>query len=77
MDWDCNLDQQSVCYPKYNFKRFDLQFKEQSASSGFNFRHTNKFKINDTDYRILYKAYGLRFYIKVTGTAGNLEFLKF
>jgi hypothetical protein len=50
--------------------RFDLQFKEKSASSGFNFRFSNKFKINNTDYRVLYKAFGLRFIISVSGTAG-------
>lgn len=31
--------------------------------------------MNDTDYRILYKAFGIRIYIKVTGTAGKFDII--
>ena len=33
-------------------------------------RFANKFKINDTEYRMLYKAYGLRLIVTVSGQAG-------
>lgn len=75
INWDCNLDFRSICYPKYSFKRFDLKFKEASASSGFNFRYSNKFRVNGTDHRIMYKAYGLRFYINVFGKAGKFDII--
>ncbi len=31
--------------------------------------------MNNTDYRVLYKAYGLRFIINVSGTAGKFSLI--
>ncbi len=73
--WNCDYDFNDGCLPEYSFSRFDLPFKETSTSSGFNFRFANKFRINNTDYRVLYKAYGLRFIINVSGTAGRFALI--
>lgn len=37
------------------------------------FRFSNRFRVNNTDYRVLYKAFGLRFIISVSGTAGKFD----
>lgn len=58
--------------PKYSFSRFDLPYKETKTANGFNFRFANKYKINQTEYRMLYKAYGLRLIVTVSGLAGKL-----
>lgn len=39
----------------------------------WNTRFANKFVINGTQYRVLYKAFGLRFIINVSGTAGRFD----
>lgn len=44
---------------------------------GFNFRFSNKYIINGTEHRNLYKAYGLRFIIDVGGRAGRFSILPF
>lgn len=36
-------------------------------------RFANKFRVNGVEYRILYKAFGLRFIINVSGTAGKFN----
>jgi hypothetical protein len=36
-------------------------------------RFATKYQLNDTDYRILYKAYGIRFVISVSGTGGRFN----
>lgn len=73
--WNCDYDFSSSCLPKYHFTRFDYPFKETKTSSGFNFRFANKFRVNNRDYRMLYKAYGLRFIINVSGTAGKFNII--
>ncbi|CAF0928527.1 unnamed protein product [Brachionus calyciflorus] len=75
INWDCNLDSDRLCFPKFKFSRFDLQFSQASAASGFNFRFSDKFEVNGTLYRILVKAYGLRFVINVSGKAGKFNFV--
>jgi hypothetical protein len=78
INWYCNYDLFSeACRPKYSIKRFDTKFKTSSASSGFNFRFSNKYYVNSTEYRTLYKAYGLRFIINVNGQAGKFSILPF
>ena len=36
-------------------------------------RYSDKYKVNDTFYRLLHKAYGIRFLITVTGIAGKFN----
>lgn len=70
--WNCDYDLfWRQCLPVYSFKRFDSKFIKPIASAGFNFRFTksNYFSEN-IEHRVLYKAYGLRFIISVSGTAG-------
>ncbi len=73
--WNCDYDFSDTCLPKYSFTRFDYPFKTTKTSSGFNFRFANKFRINGKDFRVLYKAYGLRFIINVSGTAGKFNII--
>ena len=39
------------------------------------FRYADKYAVNNTMYRTLIKAYGLRFIIVVTGKAGRFDFI--
>lgn len=40
------------------------------------FRFSSKYMINGSEYRTLYKAFGLRFIISVSGIAGKFSILK-
>ena len=71
INWDCDLDFNDSCFPEYQFRRFDT--KETNTASGFNFRFANKYYEGGVEYRVLYKAYGLRFLINVSGKAGKLD----
>ena len=71
--WNCNFDFGGHCLPQYSFRRFDT--KESNTATGFNFRFANKFKMNDLEYRVLYKAYGIRFIINVSGIAGKFNII--
>jgi P2X purinoceptor 4 len=74
--WECNYDRfWKDCQPAYSFSRFDVPFKEVSAASGFNFRFSDKYETEKTEYRVLTKAYGLRFIINVIGKAGKFNFV--
>ena len=75
INWQCNFDTDRLCFPKFKFSRFDLQFSKASAASGFNFRFAKYFEINETMYRVLVKAYGLRFVIDVSGEGGKFDFV--
>lgn len=75
INWQCNFDKDSLCFPKFKFNRFDLQFSKASAASGFNFRFAKYFEVNETMYRVLVKAYGLRFVINVSGEGGKFDFV--
>lgn len=75
IEWNCNLDTTKECLPKYSFSRFDIPFKQTTTSSGFNFRYADKFKTGIREERILYKAFGLRFIISVSGTAGKFDIM--
>jgi len=52
-----------------------LKFRTSSSASGFNFRFADKYEVNDKRYRLLIKAYGIRFFIVVTGKAGKFDFI--
>ncbi|CAF0949069.1 unnamed protein product [Brachionus calyciflorus] len=69
--WECDFDFNKQCLPKFGFRRFDT--KETNTASGFNFRFANKFRMYDKEYRTLFKAYGLRFIINVSGIGGKFS----
>ncbi|CAG2238292.1 P2RX4 [Mytilus edulis] len=74
IQWNCNLDlSESDCVPKYIFRRLDSS--DYKISKGYNFRYAKYYKENDTEYRTLFKAFGIKFILSVTGEAGkfNLE----
>ncbi|KAL3856150.1 hypothetical protein ACJMK2_010938 [Sinanodonta woodiana] len=75
IQWDCNLDHsQDECNPAYTFRRLDT--KDDVVSPGYNFRYAHYYKeANGTEYRTLYKAYGIRFIITVQGSAGKFSFV--
>lgn len=67
--WNCNLDLSvDKCLPEYSFKRLDSS--TYKISKGYNFRYSRNFKdANGTEFRTLYKAYGIKFVISVSGQA--------
>ncbi|CAF0928545.1 unnamed protein product [Brachionus calyciflorus] len=69
--WNCDFDFTTKCLPKYSFRRFDT--KETNTASGFNFRFANRYRQNNIEVRELYKAFGLRFIINVSGLAGKFS----
>uniref|UniRef100_A0A1I8JAE7 ATP receptor n=1 Tax=Macrostomum lignano TaxID=282301 RepID=A0A1I8JAE7_9PLAT len=72
--WDCNLDwAESHCTPEYSFTRLDDP--AAGISKGWNFRYANYYRQNGSDYRVLIKAYGLRFIVYVTGRAGRFNII--
>ena len=75
IQWDCDLDfkRPEECYPKYSFKAINLPFKTTMASNGYSIWHAYHYKINGVEYRTLYKAFGIRIIINVTGTAGKFD----
>lgn len=73
--WECNFDSKKLCLPVYSFNRFDLPSTAISAASGFNFRFSDKFEIEGKMYRVVVKAFGLRFIITVDGKAGKFNMI--
>ncbi|XP_065664262.1 P2X purinoceptor 4 isoform X3 [Hydra vulgaris] len=72
VNWDCNLDLSlDKCTPTYSTRRLDDP--DAPISPGFNFRFANYYVVNNKQYRTLYKAYGLKFEIIVTGKAGKFS----
>lgn len=67
--WNCNLDLSvDKCLPEYSFRRLDSS--TYKISKGYNFRYSRNFKdANGTEFRTLYKAYGIKFVISVSGQA--------
>jgi len=64
IDWTCNLDVMG-CSPNFQFT---------FVPGGFNFRDVT-YTIGQTD-RNLMKRYGIRFFIKLTGTGGMFTFFR-
>lgn len=77
IDWSyCNLDRSvKLCKPKYAFARLDVPYREKPFSVGFNFRYATNWKTGNDDFRILTKAYGLRFIIATSGKAGKFDMI--
>ncbi|XP_071180604.1 P2X purinoceptor 4-like isoform X1 [Mytilus edulis] len=76
IQWNCNLDLSvSECVPKYKFRRLDSS--DYKISKGYNFRYAKYYKENDVEFRTLFKAYGIKFILSVTGEAGKFNFEPF
>jgi len=75
--WDCNFDKsEEECQPKFEFKRVDDP--NNQFSGGYNFRYAHHYFISNaqselTEYRDLFKVYGIRFLFLVTGQAGKFS----
>nr|CDS27371.1 p2X purinoceptor 4 [Hymenolepis microstoma] len=73
INWDCNLDFGFIgCRPIYSF----TNLQDGTTEDGFNYRYAIKYRENGKQYRDLIKAYGLRFTLFVSGTAGRFSFIK-
>ncbi|CAB4008602.1 P2X purinoceptor 4-like [Paramuricea clavata] len=72
--WDCNLDHDiSDCLPHYSFSRMDNA--DALIAKGYNFRFATYDVENNTQYRTLIKAYGIRFVILVDAKAGKFDII--
>lgn len=70
IEWHCNLDYSiESCLPHYSFSRLDHQ--DAKIAKGSNFRYSSMYERDGKLYRDLFKAYGIRFIIKVSGEAGK------
>ncbi|CAF1268273.1 unnamed protein product [Adineta ricciae] len=71
-DWTCNFDfDADKCYPTLAFSL--LQSGDDKQSPGVNYRSAQKYRVDDEDYRILSKIYGLRFVLAITGKSGQFD----
>jgi len=82
VDWDCNFDHSaSECQPEFKFTRID---ETTNFSPGYNWRYANNYWLpnpNDTtspipgrtQYRDLFKVYGIRFLYLITGKGGKFD----
>jgi cation transporter protein len=71
-DWTCDFDYSTNrCYPELTFNI--LQSGDDQDSPGINYRYATKYRVNDTDYRILSKVYGLRFVVAISGRGGRFN----
>uniref|UniRef100_A0A674IB98 P2X purinoceptor n=1 Tax=Terrapene triunguis TaxID=2587831 RepID=A0A674IB98_9SAUR len=74
IDWDCDLDWPvTYCKPVYQFH--GLYNDDNNVSPGFNFRYAKYYRENGTNYRTLYKVFGIRFDILVNGKAGKFDII--
>jgi len=70
-NYDCNLNKDiSQCQPDISSYRLD---NNSSLSTGFNYRHIDKYHVNGTLYRDLTKVYGVRFVVSVKGRGGRFS----
>ncbi|EDO41363.1 predicted protein [Nematostella vectensis] len=70
--WNCDFDSLLYsCKPVYSFRRLDNA--NAPIAKGYNFRHANYYVKNDTLHRTLFKAYGIRFVVTVTGQGGKFN----
>ncbi|XP_053131092.1 P2X purinoceptor 5 isoform X2 [Hemicordylus capensis] len=77
IEWNCDLDKApTACNPHYSFSRLDSKFAEKAIASGYNFRFAKYYRdANNTDFRTLIKAYGIRFDVMVNGKAGKFNII--
>jgi hypothetical protein len=72
-----DYDLYSSCMPTYEYKRFDIQFKEKIASSGYNFRYFFNLSYFEFKYFFRYLNYLINFIdlrINIRITIENIEF---
>ncbi|XP_032239188.2 P2X purinoceptor 4 isoform X2 [Nematostella vectensis] len=70
--WNCNFDPLAYhCEPKYSFRRLDDD--ESPIAPGYNFRFPRYYIKNETLYRTIVKAYGIRFVVTVYGKGGKFS----
>ncbi|KAJ8275780.1 hypothetical protein COCON_G00075320 [Conger conger] len=76
IQWKCDLDKDySKCNPQYSFTRLDVK-SNNSITSGYNFRYARYYKDGaGQTYRTLFKVYGIRIDIMVTGEAGKFNII--
>ncbi|XP_059525046.1 P2X purinoceptor 1 isoform X1 [Myotis daubentonii] len=73
IDWNCDLDWRvRHCKPVYQFHKLN---EEKDLAPGFNFRFAKYFVENGTNYRHLFKVFGIRFDILVDGKAGKFDII--
>ncbi|ODN02953.1 P2X purinoceptor 4 [Orchesella cincta] len=70
ISWNCDLDFSFMeyCRPKYSFERMDSP--EALISPGWNFRTA---EYHEENRRTLFKRYGIKFLVKVSGQAGKFN----
>ncbi|XP_041378832.1 P2X purinoceptor 4-like [Gigantopelta aegis] len=68
INWDCNLDVSSEhCKPEYSARRLDNPVAQ--ISPGYNFRYPKYYYENGIQRRDVWKVYGIKFVVQVTGQA--------
>ncbi|XP_053310923.1 P2X purinoceptor 1 isoform X2 [Spea bombifrons] len=73
IDWTCDLDWPvRFCKPTYHFHALHDQ---NPVSKGFNFRYARHYKENGTNKRTLFKVFGIRFDVLVTGEGGKFDII--
>jgi len=69
--YDCDLNKAlDQCQPQISIARLD---QNNSISTGFNYRFTDKYHLNGVAYRDLTKIYGLRIVVSVEGRGGQFS----
>ncbi|XP_078535815.1 P2X purinoceptor 1 isoform X2 [Lissotriton helveticus] len=74
IDWECDLDWSiTLCKPSYRF--IGLDDPQLHVSKGFNFRYARYYIENSVTKRNLYKVFGIRFDVLVSGQAGKFNII--
>ncbi|XP_058861798.1 P2X purinoceptor 4-like isoform X2 [Acipenser ruthenus] len=77
INWECDLDWLlHKCVPEYSFRRLDEKNDKKTLFPGFSFRFARYYKQNGVEERTLFKVYGIRFDVMVTGKAGKFSLIK-
>uniref|UniRef100_A0A1I8JEI9 ATP receptor n=1 Tax=Macrostomum lignano TaxID=282301 RepID=A0A1I8JEI9_9PLAT len=72
--WECNFDyDEEFCKPEYKFRNLE----DGQVGRGWNFRHAYHYVEDGIHKRTLVKAYGIQFFISVTGRGGKFDILNF
>uniref|UniRef100_A0A1I8F8P0 ATP receptor n=1 Tax=Macrostomum lignano TaxID=282301 RepID=A0A1I8F8P0_9PLAT len=72
--WECNFDyDEEHCKPEYKFRNLE----DGKVGQGWNFRHAYHYVEDGIHKRTLVKAFGIQFFISVTGRGGKFDILNF
>ncbi|XP_014678562.1 PREDICTED: P2X purinoceptor 4-like [Priapulus caudatus] len=72
--WDCNFDRDvHECISAIQL--LPSRRPNDELAKGYNFRYAHYYYTGDVQTRVLYKAYGIRFMISVTGQAGKFNII--